>query len=323
MKTAGALDIVKTIALMLVVVGHAEIVKTNSGGVVCLVDSLSPLIYTFHMALFFIASGAVYDRCLKAGKYDKISNLFLKKSKRLLYPFVLFCFAIATHVWYFTRADLESTYDEVFFDTITCENGQYLWFLAVLFLCFMCVRLLEQSVRHKGIIMTLLLFLSFVKIDVEIIRRLFMYLPWFYCGRLFYNKIDWNRYAKWLAGLFPLFLATYFFYNKLGMSANIKYTYFMLMSMLACLSTIGTACLLERCKLSGYAISRIINYGFEIYLLSCPIQIIYFHFEKQMFEVWHFNAFVSVLFFLVQILLTLFICVLCAPFVRKVITWND
>lgn len=32
MKTAGALDIVKTIALMLVVVGHAEIVKTNSGG---------------------------------------------------------------------------------------------------------------------------------------------------------------------------------------------------------------------------------------------------------------------------------------------------
>lgn len=275
------------------------------------------------MALFFIASGAVYDLCIEAGKYATIHELLVNKSKRLLFPFMIFCFGVTTHVWYFARNDLAVTYDRIFLDTITCENGQYLWFLLVLFLCFLCIALLEKIVKSKAVIMVGLLLLSFMHFGYEIVDRLLMYALWFYLGRLAFNKIKWHRYSKRLLALGAVFLLAYFLFNKLGMPPLVKQAYFKLMTLSACLFVIGFAGVLTDKNFSGRFVNAIQRYGFEIYLFSCPIQVIYYHMEKCLFDYWQFNASVSVLFYFVQIILTLLICVYCAPFVRKLITWKD
>ena len=50
---------------------------------------ITTAIYSFHMPLFMALSGAVFAMQLKKGKYGDGKTFISKKTKRLLYPFLI------------------------------------------------------------------------------------------------------------------------------------------------------------------------------------------------------------------------------------------
>lgn len=74
------LDIAKATAIILMVLGHTSIP-----------NSLSNFIWTFHMPLFFIASGWT----INWGKYS-IIKFSITKAKTLLVPFVVYSVVVLT-----------------------------------------------------------------------------------------------------------------------------------------------------------------------------------------------------------------------------------
>lgn len=71
------ITISKGIGILLVVLGHMNIPY-----------GLSVIIYSFHMPLFFLLSGIVFNQI----KYNSLKVIIVKKSKTLIYPFFTFSF---------------------------------------------------------------------------------------------------------------------------------------------------------------------------------------------------------------------------------------
>lgn len=76
------LDIAKGVGILLVVIGHC--INSNS--------LIGKWIWTFHMPLFFIISGMLYD----SSRYPYFSSFFRKKTKTLLLPLLIFSILIIT-----------------------------------------------------------------------------------------------------------------------------------------------------------------------------------------------------------------------------------
>lgn len=70
------IDVLKGIGIILVVIGHV-----NTKGF------LVQWLYTFHMPLFFALSGYIL---YKFGKYIPFQKFLLKRTKSILWPFILF-----------------------------------------------------------------------------------------------------------------------------------------------------------------------------------------------------------------------------------------
>ena len=144
------LDIAKGIAIILMVVGHTSIPSF-----------LSRFIWSFHMPLFFIASGYT----TKWGGY--FSDFTANKAKRLLLPFL--CYSV---IVLFIQILLDLNTFSSFI-----RNGWIsyaLWFIPVLFLASMCARLIYCINQSKlrlcllGLCLTLGWALCYYKV----------YLPW-------------------------------------------------------------------------------------------------------------------------------------------------
>ena len=115
------IDITKGIAIFLMVIGHTSIPVP-----------LSKWIWSFHMPLFFIISGLLFNK----EKYTSIKYFFKSRIRSLAIPYIVFSSIIL-----FTRNDLSWTrwlYEG-------WMNGWALWFIPVLFItelfCFYLTRL--------------------------------------------------------------------------------------------------------------------------------------------------------------------------------------
>lgn len=73
MRTQKYIDILKGIAILFVVIGHAVRVKT-----------VFAIIFSFHMPLFFFISGYLFK------PNNNIKQFFIKKSVKLLIPYISF-----------------------------------------------------------------------------------------------------------------------------------------------------------------------------------------------------------------------------------------
>lgn len=77
------LDLVKSVAILLVCVGHCYVMTPG------LESSVRPLIYSFHMPLFMLVCGYFSSRSLEM----PMKELCVKKGKQLLIP-VISCTAV-------------------------------------------------------------------------------------------------------------------------------------------------------------------------------------------------------------------------------------
>lgn len=145
------LDIAKATAIILMVLGHTSIP-----------NSLSNFIWTFHMPLFFIASGWT----INWGKYS-IIKFSITKAKTLLVPFVVYSVVVLTIQVVMGWNDVERW----------LRHGWVayaLWFIPVLYLALFCARLVF-AIQVKT--MRILALMSLLVVGI-LLCRCGVYLPW-------------------------------------------------------------------------------------------------------------------------------------------------
>ena len=128
------------------------------------------------MPLFICVSGYLFSYLLnERSKYQEFSNFLLNKTKRLLLPCVLFSFIMSITFKSNPLYDLFYT-------------PYHLWFLKMLFLCFLLTWILGKYVKGKYQIIFLVLSLGFMilpNIKFFSLGQFFKYYFFFYEGFLF------------------------------------------------------------------------------------------------------------------------------------------
>ena len=143
------LDIAKGIAIILMVAGHTAIPRIAS-----------EFIYSFHMPLFFIASGLA-----NKGKKYRPLDYIKHKAYTLMLPFLNYSVIVALLLYFIQKINLISL-------MLNGWNGYALWFIPVLYLASilaMLVTLVKSTWLRYGIMFSLLLAgccLSYYKISL-------------------------------------------------------------------------------------------------------------------------------------------------------------
>lgn len=123
------IDICRGWGIFLVILGHSGIDKLSD---------IYSIIYSFHMALFFVLAGCVFTG---NRKYSKFNEFLITKVKTLIVPYLIFQI-LNSIIWRFyaitgfVKYD-RSIVDEIIGLIIQCRGGNYasgLWFLTCLFI---------------------------------------------------------------------------------------------------------------------------------------------------------------------------------------------
>jgi fucose 4-O-acetylase-like acetyltransferase len=203
------MDIAKGIGISLVVIGHF---KPESSPQYWL--EINSLIYSFHMPLFFMLSGYLYNH----GKYS-YSDLMKSKVKRLLYPFAtiaIIFFIIKLIAGRFVNLDSPVDIGNLLI-LLTNPVHSYmplLWFVHALFLMFVLYPLLRQFLNNWLLLPAFIIIGSFVPADFPVLGRVFINMPFFIFGvALRDNKklagITVNSSWHYIAAYLSLFLLAY------------------------------------------------------------------------------------------------------------------
>jgi len=180
------LDILKGIAIILVVVGHC--IQYGSGynymtNSLYFSNFAFKLIYSFHMPLFMLISGYLFYYSIK--KYSFKSNL-INRLKTTIVPIVSY-----TLICYILNKSLD-------FDVEIFLNNMFsnLWYLWAVFWCSVIVLIVERVRKIKNIIYVLIYFIMFFVPNIYNFHLYcFMYV-FFILGFLF-NKYNLKQYFKY------------------------------------------------------------------------------------------------------------------------------
>ena len=191
----GELNVLKFYGILLVVLGHVAFVYSPSSIIAPHIPSVAmnfvkDVIYSFHMPLFFFASGCIFSYQLEIKRKPMtFVQLLRNKTKRLMIPF----YAFALLMVYPTMV-LLGFRDPVhyFFDGfILALDPRHLWFVMTLFLIFLLFFGLRKICNriHLPIwslsILALLIYIFPINIVYFQIRNVEEYFIWFTLGYLF------------------------------------------------------------------------------------------------------------------------------------------
>ena len=203
-------DIIRVIAVILVVLGHCtyRTIITDYGGYSLIqnIDLITPLgkivftifksitafIFTFHMPLFFVLSGALFSNSLNRGKYKTLKELVVNKGKRLLIPFFIVTLLYAVPIKYISGYYSKSTnlFKDIFVGQILMQGNTHLWFLPTLFCIFCIIYILHRFKLPKILIIVALFLLNFFSFfpKISLLDHISLYLMYFYIGFCFEIK---------------------------------------------------------------------------------------------------------------------------------------
>ena len=186
-----SLDIAKAIGIILIVLGH---ISEN--------PSITKLVYSFHVPLFFIISGYLYRQNQKITVYLK------KKVKTILIPY--FIFGLLSYIYWFFLERYFRTQDInpliPFCNLFIARSGEYnfienapLWFLPCLFCTEIIFDLLRRFFKKDYILFISILIISicgciynemnFVSLPLELNTALIA-IGFYYCGYIWNRKIE-------------------------------------------------------------------------------------------------------------------------------------
>ncbi|MRG48656.1 acyltransferase family protein [Chitinophaga sp. SYP-B3965] len=205
-------DIIKGIAIILVVIGHS--IQYGSGEHYFQSESffqnpLFKIIYSFHMPLFMLISGYFfYFSCNKYSFREGVISRFTK----VLLPVIVWA-----ALYFIIKMLLNGEYLGIKATVIQyikiCITS--IWFLWAVFFCSLAVLVVKHFFKDNIYVYLLLFLLTFVVPDFFIIFLYkFMY-PFFVLGYL-YNKyktkITWGKQGYWLVGFLLLYIVLMRFY---------------------------------------------------------------------------------------------------------------
>ncbi len=165
------IDIAKGIAIILVIIGHtSKFAPTN----------LVWWLYTFHMPLFFILSGMVFN----VEKYKNFKDFFIAKVKSLLIPYFSLCLIgwfltmIMDNPTGFLKVKTLNKFIGIFLARRRNEYYFSMWFITTLFVSENFLYIFIKAFKNKKIFLALIFIISAISGSAIII---------------FYNKgFYWN-----------------------------------------------------------------------------------------------------------------------------------
>lgn len=164
------IDIAKGIAMLLVIIGHIQSIPRG----------LYAWVNSFHMPLFFILSGLVFNPL----KSKDFKEFFKKKVKSLLIPYILLSFILWTFSFVISRPEALFTKEAITkFLGIFIMNRKSplylnLWFIGATFiaqiLLYFCIRLVDKLTKKTSAknIVYILLFFVFSFIGYNLVTKL-------------------------------------------------------------------------------------------------------------------------------------------------------
>ncbi len=181
-------DNVKLLACILVVLGHfyQSMVKSGIVADTAFYQWFNVTIYYFHVPLFFICSGYLFQKYSKVTSFDTWKRNVLKKLIALGIPYFVF----STITWFLKKAGTSSVNVQLgsLPDTLFVEPMPPYWYLYILFVIFLIV---FTIVDNKGVIILssfaviaqVILFVG-GHTDIYFIDNTMRYYFWFIVGML-------------------------------------------------------------------------------------------------------------------------------------------
>lgn len=172
------LDQLKIFGTLLVILGHIN-------------SPFSSLIYSFHMPLFFIASGMFVSNCFK---YEMTSGF-----KRLIIPYFIFSLlgiliTVLKNIALSRPIDFLDYMSGVFFwfdmESLKDTYAFVLWFLPALYISRVFISYLVRTIRSQYLLWVVLIVAFLVGREFQLpfaIDDALMALPWLAIGRLYRN----------------------------------------------------------------------------------------------------------------------------------------
>ncbi len=175
-KRISFIDITRALAILLIVFGHTIVHNGNT-------YRLFNLIYSFHVVLFFIISGYLYNR-------EKNTKEFVvKKFLTLMIPYFIFTLAFLLPYFLFGRSvnatinanatfKLKDSILEILYGVgyqLSLRQNNSLWFLPALFTTEVLYKLLDTKILQK---INIWIKLSFLFIISFFSTKLSLILPW-------------------------------------------------------------------------------------------------------------------------------------------------
>lgn len=189
--------LLRTFAILIVVLGHSMIVYQYNWGIYTPVvkssffNGIKTYIDTFQMPLFIFISGYMYYYCRKeCGKYNKFSVFTFDKIKRLLVPYICVAFMYVLPIRVMTDYKGYSGYNimEIIYKyIITGVDVGHLWYLLAIFEIFIVFYIFESTINKIGvpagfIIIAAANIISYKFTDVFQISSSILYFMFFYLG---------------------------------------------------------------------------------------------------------------------------------------------
>ena len=291
-------DILRTIATLLVVIGHARYfyLQTDFGGCdySALVDSqninwkiiglITVFLNAFHMPVFMALGGALFYGSMQRGSVRSLGDLAVSKAKRLLVPFlvvgVLYVFPMKLASGYYAQSD-DVVWD-LFMGQLLIQGNTHLWYLPAMFVDFLICYVLEVYGKKIPALakLAVLAVISAVMWDfpINLIAYPLRYAVWFYAGYSFEQiRPQVDRVAKGSYGILGCVLTAvvYLFARWLpgGIWSAVEYLCVRwLVPVLAGVSLYMVCCGLARTSLvSCGAYRSLADKSFGIYLYSDPV----------------------------------------------------
>ncbi|CEN94054.1 MAG: acyltransferase [Paeniclostridium sordellii] len=197
-----SLNVLKLIAILLVVIGHStnqytgnwiykSAIKSN------LYEFISIYVNSIHMQIFVFVSGIVYCYGVKKRKkYGTYKSLVKEKFVRLVVPYIFVGLFFVIPIGIILGIDKYK--DGYLFSSIKLLTGYYsghLWFLLMLFMIFLIFGLVEKNINKINwkfcvVILFILQLVSNKLTSIFYINKVFYYAIFFYLGYLLYINID-------------------------------------------------------------------------------------------------------------------------------------
>ena len=218
-KHIAWIDDARTLTMLLVIIGHCTYVNlmTPYGGICYFEDVPSKeysimwkllslmvdFIYTFHMPLFMMLSGACFSLTLR--KVSSVTSLLANKGRRLLFPFLYTTLLVSIPLKYISGYYQDSVHvlQDIFMGQLLLMGNSHLWFVFSLFWIFLIFYVLYKAkLTVKWYFIPFLVCLSVVAtymgnkgIEFMGIVAAFKHLLYFSIGFKYLHKINTQKWG--------------------------------------------------------------------------------------------------------------------------------
>lgn len=268
-------DNVKNIAFILVALGHmfqglikAGIMQISDGFIF-----FNTFIYNFHILLFFICSGYLYQKTAVVNNLKSYGNNVLKKALSLGIPY--FVFSIISYFLKVIFSDSVNSQAGGFFETLFASPMPPYWFLYTLFIIFLIIPT-AKSKKSAAVMLgvSTAVFIAVTStIDfapqsefyVQFVYKTALYLVWFVLGILLAKvKLEKIFSPFWIISFIIAGIATYF-----SIGAKMQEEYFVKypIGVLACFGVIGTVGWLFRKNIQPRFLEFLSKYSMSVFLM--------------------------------------------------------